>query len=137
MKESNIARRRFLKTVGLSAAFGASVGCTNGRGALGKGVSQRAGLGVAQRFAPVEVSSDRVIRTVVGLRPYRPSGFVLKSERFDDKIIIHNYGHGGAGVTLSWGTATLAIREALKTEANRFAVIGCGVAHHIKSSGIW
>jgi glycine/D-amino acid oxidase-like deaminating enzyme len=43
-------------------------------------------------------------------------------------VLVHNYGHGGGGVTLSWGTAYLAaelIRESGKTGA--VAVIGCGV----------
>jgi glycine/D-amino acid oxidase-like deaminating enzyme len=76
--------------------------------------------------APVRADSDRLIRTVVGLRPYRPSGFVVRGERLGDKVVIHNYGHGGAGITLSWGTAELAVREAARTEQREVAVLGCG-----------
>jgi D-amino-acid oxidase len=75
----------------------------------------------------VLVSPDRVIRTVVGLRPYRPSGFVVRAEKLDAKTVIHNYGHGGAGITLSWGTAQLAVQLAEQMEARECAVIGCGV----------
>src|ERR1700749_3615103 len=53
---------------------------------------------------PVRVSPDREIRTVVGLRPYRPSGFVVRAEKIGDTLVVHNYGHGGSGITLSWGT---------------------------------
>ncbi|MGH7703845.1 MAG: FAD-dependent oxidoreductase, partial [Gemmatimonadales bacterium] len=74
----------------------------------------------------VRVAPDRLIRTVVGLRPFRPSGFVVRAERRDSKTIIHNYGHGGGGVTLSWGTAQLAIEEALRTGHTSAAVLGCG-----------
>src|SRR5882724_1712067 len=81
----------------------------------------------AARLAPVIVARDRVIRTVVGLRPFRPSGFVVRAEKLDAKTVIHNYGHGGAGITLSWGTAQLAIQEAAKIETRDCAVIGCGV----------
>jgi len=79
------------------------------------------------RLARVRVSPDRVVRTTVGLRPFRPSGFVVRGEKLGDKTLIHNYGHGGAGITLSWGTAELAVEEAAKTEAREAAVIGCGV----------
>jgi D-amino-acid oxidase len=90
-----------------------------------------------RRFAPVKVARDRVIREVVGLRPYRPSGFVVDAERFGNKLLVHNYGHGGGGVTLSWGTASLAVdlaRDFLavnrgsRTRTQRFAVLGCGVS---------
>jgi len=82
--------------------------------------------GVARRFARVDVGWDRIIRTVVGLRPFRPSGFVVRAEKLGGKIVIHNYGHGGAGITLSWGTAHLAVEEVAKTAAASCAVIGCG-----------
>jgi hypothetical protein len=34
-------------------------------------------------FAPIHVSADRVTRTVVGLRPFRPAGFVLRADRVE------------------------------------------------------
>jgi D-amino-acid oxidase len=89
-----------------------------------------------RRLAPVKVSRDRIIREVVGLRPYRDEGFVVAAERFGEKLLVHNYGHGGAGITLSWGTSTLAVdlaRESMGTRtpsparALRFAVLGAGV----------
>jgi glycine/D-amino acid oxidase-like deaminating enzyme len=61
------------------------------------------------RLARVNVVPTRVIRSMVGLRPFRPSGFVVRAEKLDAKTVIHNYGHGGAGITLSWGTSQLAI----------------------------
>jgi glycine/D-amino acid oxidase-like deaminating enzyme len=87
-----------------------------------------------RRFAPVKVARDRVIREVVGLRPFRPSGFVVDAERFGNKLLVHNYGHGGGGVTLSWGTASLAVDMARdfvttsRARPRRFAVLGCGVS---------
>lgn len=87
----------------------------------------RTSVAAVPRLTPVHVSADRVVRVVVGLRPFRPSGFVVRAEKLDDKIVIHNYGHGGAGITLSWGTAQLAVNEAAKVDARDCAVIGCGV----------
>lgn len=79
------------------------------------------------RLARVKVAADRVIRTIAGLRPYRPSGFVVRAQKLDTKTVIHNYGHGGAGITLSWGTSQLAVEEGYKTGERACAVIGCGV----------
>jgi glycine/D-amino acid oxidase-like deaminating enzyme len=79
------------------------------------------------RLPRVNVSPDRVIREIAGLRPFRPAGFDVRAEKLDDKLVIHNYGHGGAGITLSWGTGLLAVREAAGMEPRDCAVIGCGV----------
>ena len=76
---------------------------------------------------PVLVSPDRVIRTVAGLRPYRAAGFVVRREALGDKSIVHNYGHGGAGITLSWGTSKLATLLGLQGHQGPVAVIGAGV----------
>ena len=88
-----------------------------------------------RHFAAVKVARNRIIREVVGLRPYRASGFVVDAQRFGRKLLVHNYGHGGGGVTLSWGTASLAVdllRDFLITRKaaspTRFAVLGCGVS---------
>lgn len=72
------------------------------------------------------IADHLVIREVAGLRPFRPQGFRVDAERFDDTLVIHNYGHGGCGVTLSWGTARLALDLALAQPHRRAAVLGCG-----------
>jgi D-amino-acid oxidase len=52
------------------------------------------------------IEPPRVTAVKVGLRPFRKSGVRLESEKLrDGRIIIHNYGHGGAGFTLSWACA--------------------------------
>jgi D-amino-acid oxidase len=79
------------------------------------------------RLARLHVSAGRVIRSTVGLRPFRPAGFVVRAEKLDAKTAIHNYGHGGAGITLSWGTAQLAVDLAPGNGGRECAVIGCGV----------
>ncbi len=78
-------------------------------------------------LAPVKVDESRVIRTVAGLRPYRRSGFVVRAEPLGDKRLVHNYGHGGAGITLSWGTSKLAAELGLQGHAGPVAVLGSGV----------
>ena len=77
-------------------------------------------------LAPVRVSFDRIIRTTVGLRPHRDAGFVLRAEKLDDKTLIHNYGHAGAGMSLAWGCGVMVSEFAQATGLHRAAVIGCG-----------
>jgi glycine/D-amino acid oxidase-like deaminating enzyme len=129
-KLHSLDRRSFLRT-GLTAAGFALAAQGSGLRTL----DQTAEL----KFAPVRVSRDRIIREIVGLRPFRPEGFVVEGQRVGNKVLIHNYGHGGAGITLSWGTATQAVellrdfpqaalaRRTRSAAHRHFAVIGCGV----------
>jgi D-amino-acid oxidase len=51
-----------------------------------------------------QLAGARVLRHKVGLRPARPQ-VRLEAERRGSSTVLHCYGHGGAGVTLSWGCA--------------------------------
>jgi D-amino-acid oxidase len=51
-----------------------------------------------------ELAGAAVLGHKVGLRPARPE-VRLEVEQRDDTRVVHCYGHGGAGVTLSWGCA--------------------------------
>src|SRR5437870_6988232 len=54
----------------------------------------------------LEIEKPRVLRERVGLRPFRKSGVRLERDKLrDGRTVIHNYGHGGSGFTLSWGCA--------------------------------
>lgn len=131
--EDNPGRRNFLRAALAAGAFGIA--------ARSLPLPLRAASSFAPRhFAPVKIARNRVIREVVGLRPFRAEGFVVSAERLNEKLLVHNYGHGGAGVTLSWGTASLAVdlvqpflqtirpvRRRNRTPP-RFAVLGCGVS---------
>src|SRR5215467_5013564 len=131
---AEINRRVFLRS-----ALAASISPVTAR--IVQSLAFAAGHKVERAFAPVKVSRDRIIREVVGLRPYRAEGFVVDAERLGEKLLIHNYGHGGAGITLSWGTAALAValardfvgartarpQRGLRPAQRRFAVLGCGV----------
>jgi D-amino-acid oxidase len=55
------------------------------------------------------LGAAEVIETITGLRPYRPSVRV-EAERLGPGWCVHNYGHGGNGVTLSWGCARDVVR---------------------------
>ena len=60
------------------------------------------------RLVP-EVTNARVLEHLVGLRPGR-SSVRVEAESTPAGLVVHNYGHGGAGVTLSWGCAEEVVR---------------------------
>ena len=115
-------RRSLIKLSGMAALGFAVEGCAP------KAVTpQLAPRRPMVRLAPVNVAFDRIIRTTIGLRPFRPSGFVLRTEKLDGKTIVHNFGHGGSGMSLSWGTASMASEMAMAHLERKAAVIGSGV----------
>jgi D-amino-acid oxidase len=77
-------------------------------------------------LAPIRASADRLFDVTVCLRPFRAAGPRLESERIGDKLVVHNYGHGGSGWSLSWGSADVAVRQAMAASPSEIAVIGCG-----------
>ena len=132
--------RRQLLSLPVAGALSA-VGCSQkrtaasvpGAGIPGAGIPG-AGIPGANRVAlegseltPVVVDPALEIRTITGLRPYRAAGFVVRKEERGSKTLIHNYGHGGGGMSLSWGSAHLAVQLAQPVAGKSCAVIGGGV----------
>ena len=114
-------RRMLLKTGGLAlAGFGA--GCRTAGSPTPVVTPRRP----PHQLTPVHVSFDRIVRTTVGLRPHRDGGFVLRAEKLGAKTVIHNYGHGGTGMSLSWGLGVAVADLARETGERRVAVLGCG-----------
>jgi glycine/D-amino acid oxidase-like deaminating enzyme len=107
------------------AGFGIS-GCTTTNGSRVAAATPHLPRPALPNLAPVQASWARVVRTTVGLRPHRDSGFVLRAEAFDAKTVIHDYGFGGAGMSLAWGTGAMAADMALQHPERRAAVVGCG-----------
>ena len=61
---------------------------------------------IAECSRVLNIERPNVLAARVGLRPFRKSGVRLEREKLrDGRIVIHNYGHGGSGFTLSWGCA--------------------------------
>jgi D-amino-acid oxidase len=119
------SRRDWLKLAGASVATSAISGCAIDAGSRTSADYRRPHS--MRPFSRPLIAEELIVRTSVGLRPFRPSGFVVRSERIGEKMVIHNYGHGGAGITFSWGTAELAVRELPDIVDRRAAVLGCGV----------
>jgi D-amino-acid oxidase len=77
-------------------------------------------------IAPIRADMERISRVTVCLRPFRAAGPRMEVETVGDKRVVHNYGHGGSGWSLSWGSGTIAARNAMATGERDIAVIGAG-----------
>src|SRR6202795_3302883 len=68
---------------------------------------------------------------IAGVRPYRNGSYRLDAETIGNKFIVHNYGHGGAGITLSWGCAAkvrdIVQKHLVTSKDTDAAVLGAGV----------
>jgi D-amino-acid oxidase len=68
---------------------------------------------------------------IAGVRPYRTGSYRLDAESASGALVVHNYGHGGAGITLSWGCAA-KVRDIVRAHVatshdTEAAVLGAGV----------
>lgn len=77
-------------------------------------------------LAPIRARPDRLIDIAVCTRPFRAQGPRIEAERRAGRTIVHNYGHGGSGWSLSWGSARAALPLILATREPRIAIVGCG-----------
>lgn len=82
-----------------------------------------------------DLSDENFLGAKVGIRPCRKSGPRVEEEYVNHKMIVHNYGYGGSGLTLCWGGAqrvvdllsTAFIKDPSLLQSNRIAVLGAGV----------
>ncbi|GLK50018.1 D-amino-acid oxidase [Brevundimonas intermedia] len=66
-----------------------------------------------RRIAPILMAPERIIRITVCTRPFRATGPRLDVESVGETKVVHNYGHGGSGWSLSWGSSAIAGRKAM------------------------
>jgi hypothetical protein len=116
---TRFGRRQLLAGAGAAALLGALEGCNS----LG---AKRASTSPQLALTPLRASTDRITRITVCTRPFRAQGPRLDVERIGSRTIVHNYGHGGSGWSLSWGSSGIAVQKALATGERDIAVIGCG-----------
>lgn len=76
--------------------------------------------------ARLRATPDRLIDIAVCTRPFRAQGPRIEAERRHGKHLVHHYGHGGAGWSLSWGSARAALPLIQAGRERRVAVIGAG-----------
>lgn len=78
------------------------------------------------RLVPIDVRPKRFTHITVCLRPFRAAGPRLDLEMVAGKRVVHNYGHGGSGWSLAWGSGAIATANAMQGGTRDVAVIGCG-----------
>jgi glycine/D-amino acid oxidase-like deaminating enzyme len=120
-------RRHFLQT---SSAFAATAltGCKRITAPAQPSAPALPWYDAASPILPIHADIDRIFRITVCLRPFRAAGPRMDVERVNDKTIVHNYGHGGSGWSLSWGAADVAITSAITALDGHpdIAILGCG-----------
>jgi D-amino-acid oxidase len=126
-----MTRRDFLQRTSALASAGVLAGCTRQpiRSAVAPSPPMLPFYDRVPTLASIDATEERICRITVCLRPFRAQGPRIEAERLGDKLVVHNYGHGGSGWSLSWGSGTVALelafagREPSQTD---IAVIGCG-----------
>lgn len=80
------------------------------------------------RIVPIRADPDSLIRVTVCTRPFRAAGPRFDVEQLGEKTVFHNYGHGGSGWSLSWGSASVVLEKLLtRAQGERdIAIIGAG-----------
>lgn len=111
-----------LAGVGAAVLVGALDGCAVGTAIRSRGGSASPPLDLPRLTA----STDRITSITVCTRPFRAAGPRIEVERIGATTVVHNYGHGGSGWSLSWGSGAVATRLALESGERDIAVIGCG-----------
>lgn len=115
---SSMNRRKLLRS---TVALGGLAGLSSCATAV-----QQSGLLYNPPLQPIRASADRIFDITVCLRPFRAAGPRLDTEEIGSTLIVHNYGHGGSGWSLSWGSGTMAVRKAMSRSPKEIAVVGCG-----------
>ncbi|HZZ90462.1 MAG TPA: FAD-dependent oxidoreductase, partial [Caulobacteraceae bacterium] len=127
MEHAHLAhdRRRLLRG---GLAFGGLAGlaaCATGPAAVVTPASPAPGVRTIH-LAPIRASAGRIFDVTVCLRPFRAAGPRIEAEQVGNALVVHNYGHGGSGWSLSWGSAAVAVRLAMARSPAQIAVVGCG-----------
>jgi glycine/D-amino acid oxidase-like deaminating enzyme len=120
--QGRLGRRQLLAGASAVLLTAAIDGC----GVSGLAAKRAAAPAVLPGPAPLRAGTDRITQITVCTRPFRAQGPRLDVEQLGQKTIVHNYGHGGSGWSLSWGSSGIAVQKALAGGEKEIAVIGCG-----------
>ncbi len=79
-------------------------------------------------FISIDLSPARFLGYTAGLRPFRAPTPRLELETLGDQLVVHNYGHGGSGITMCWGSSREAVNllQPHLSAGTPVAVLGAG-----------
>lgn len=121
MHKDGFGRRDLLRG---SLALGGALslpGCATGLATRPSSIMARPAL------VPVRATPNDLVDVKCCIRPFRAVGCRLDAEQIGDTLVIHNYGHGGSGWSLSWGSGEIAVGKAMSVLPKEIAVVGCGI----------
>ena len=125
-------RREFLKAAGIGlAASSAAMGLATSRAASAPPPAPDTPActppapGYSGPLPLVRATTDRIIAITVCTRPFRANGPRIEAQRMGRKTIVHNYGHGGTGWSLSWGSSTCRSASVLEPHESDHPVPPC------------
>lgn len=122
-------RRSFLQASTSLAGLGLLSGCAKHIATAAAGTAPSLPFyDMPGNILPIRADVDRIFRITVCLRPFRAAGPRLDVVKVNDTVVVTNYGHGGSGWSLSWGSADVVVREAMQAApgVKDCAVIGAG-----------
>lgn len=119
-------RRRFLREAGGAMVALAAPAVLGGCATTARREPPSSAFASPPALAPILATPDRIIAIDVCTRPFRAAGPRIEAERIGGHTIVHNYGHGGSGWSLSWGSAAEALALVRATGVRELAVVGCG-----------
>jgi glycine/D-amino acid oxidase-like deaminating enzyme len=122
-----IGRRRFLTHGGAALGGAALLGGTLAGCSVGLlSPARRSAAAPTLQLERPRATLDRITNITVCTRPFRARGPRLEVEQIVGKTVVHNYGHGGSGWSLSWGSSAIAAQQAMARGEQEVGVIGCG-----------
>src|SRR5438270_9460664 len=117
--KNSVGRRQILSGAGAALCVSVLPRCAANPGGGGQAALEL-------QLAPLKATPDLITRITVCTRPFRAQGPRLDVEQIAGKTVVHNYGHGGSGWSLSWRSSVIAVKLAVLSGERDIALLCCG-----------